>query len=125
MDSIRVHVKYFCVFTSEGIGILKHMSTTLCFMLQMPTTWYIVFFHLQANLAINPAALLPGAAPPVKEPEPTVIGFDQPVQAKTLHTAQKVLVISRDSDCPFTSYVSIAIYIYFILVFLLVVRHEG
>ena len=44
----------------------------------------------QASLAINPAALLPGAAPPVKEEKPVAVGFDQPVEATTLHTAQKV-----------------------------------
>ena len=45
---------------------------------------------LQASLAINPTALLPGASPPVKEEKPVAVGFDQPVEAATLHTAQKV-----------------------------------
>ncbi|XP_060068173.1 WASH complex subunit 2C-like [Ylistrum balloti] len=44
---------------------------------------------LKANIGINPAALLPGAAPPVKEPEPVAIGFDQPAEVKTLHSASK------------------------------------
>ncbi|OWF44676.1 WASH complex subunit 2A-like isoform X2 [Mizuhopecten yessoensis] len=44
---------------------------------------------LKMNIGINPAALLPGAAPPVKEPEPVAIGFDQPAEVKTLHSASK------------------------------------
>ena len=34
--------------------------------------------------------MLPGAAPPVKEPEPLEIGFDVPAEAKTLTSANKV-----------------------------------
>ena len=34
--------------------------------------------------------MLPGAAPPVKEPEPVEIGFDVPAEAKTLSSANKV-----------------------------------
>ena len=45
---------------------------------------------LQATLNFNPAAMLPGAAPPVKEPEPVEIGFDVPPEAKTLSSANKV-----------------------------------
>ena len=44
----------------------------------------------QASLNFNPAAMLPGAAPPVKEPEPVEIGFDVPAEAKTLASANKV-----------------------------------
>ena len=43
------------------------------------------------NIGINPAALLPGAAPPIKEPDNVAIGFDTPAEAKTLHSANKVL----------------------------------
>ncbi len=43
----------------------------------------------QASLAINPAALLPGAAPPTRDEAPAGVGFDEPAQAQTLHTAQK------------------------------------
>ncbi|XP_048730198.2 WASH complex subunit 2-like isoform X4 [Ostrea edulis] len=44
---------------------------------------------LQMNLGINPAALLPGAAPPVKEPEVVAVGFDTPAQVNTLQSANK------------------------------------
>ncbi|CAH1772321.1 unnamed protein product, partial [Owenia fusiformis] len=44
---------------------------------------------LQAGLNINPSALLPGAAPPVQEPTPSVAGFDKPAEVKTLHSANK------------------------------------
>ncbi len=44
----------------------------------------------QANLAINPAALLPGATRRVKEPEDKVVSFDEPIQAQTLHSVHKV-----------------------------------
>ena len=44
----------------------------------------------QATLNFNPASMLPGAAPPVKEPEPIEIGFDVPAEAKTLSSANKV-----------------------------------
>uniref|UniRef100_K1QYB9 Protein FAM21A n=1 Tax=Magallana gigas TaxID=29159 RepID=K1QYB9_MAGGI len=43
----------------------------------------------EANLAINPAAMLPGAAPPVREPQVVPVGFDIPAQANTLHSANK------------------------------------
>lgn len=46
----------------------------------------------QMNLGINPAALLPGAAPPVKEPEVVAVGFDTPAQVNTLQSANKVSV---------------------------------
>ncbi|KAL3887964.1 hypothetical protein ACJMK2_000349 [Sinanodonta woodiana] len=42
-----------------------------------------------ANLAINPAALMPGAAPPMKEEAPQSVGFDQPADVKTLQSATK------------------------------------
>ena len=35
-------------------------------------------------MAINPAALKPGAAPPSRELEPEPIDFDKPAQVKTL-----------------------------------------
>ena len=41
-------------------------------------------------MAIYPTALLPGAAPPAKQEKQPAVGFDQPVEAATLHTAQKV-----------------------------------
>ena len=44
---------------------------------------------------INPSALLPGAAPPTKEPQPTPVGFDEPVKASTLSTVVKVGVPSK------------------------------
>ncbi|XP_061181281.1 WASH complex subunit 2-like isoform X2 [Saccostrea echinata] len=44
---------------------------------------------LQMNLGINPAAMLPGATPPIKEPEVVAVGFDTPAQANTLHSANK------------------------------------
>ncbi|KAI8484362.1 retrograde transport, endosome to Golgi [Branchiostoma belcheri] len=44
---------------------------------------------LQASLAINPSAMLPGAAPPVKEPESVPVSFDQPMQTKTLESLSK------------------------------------
>lgn len=50
---------------------------------------FLVLF-LQNKLKFNPAALLPGAAPPVKEPEPVPVGFDSPPEAKTLQSANKV-----------------------------------
>lgn len=52
---------------------------------------------LQVNLGINPAALLPGAAPPNREPENVAIGFDLPAEANTLHSANKdrAKIISR------------------------------
>ena len=34
--------------------------------------------------------MLPGAGPPVKEPEPVNIGFDIPAEARTLQSANKV-----------------------------------
>jgi hypothetical protein len=34
--------------------------------------------------------MLPGAAPPVKEPEPLNIGFDAPAEVRTLQSANKV-----------------------------------
>ena len=46
----------------------------------------------QANLNFNPAAMLPGAAPPTKEPEPISIGFDVPAEARTLQSANKVTI---------------------------------
>ncbi|XP_064652229.1 WASH complex subunit 2-like [Lineus longissimus] len=42
-----------------------------------------------AGLNINPQALLPGAAPPIKEPEQVAIGFDQPASANTLQSLTK------------------------------------
>lgn len=48
--------------------------------------------HPQANLAINPSALKPGAAPPVKEDAPREVGFDVPVSANTLTSLQKVII---------------------------------
>ncbi|KAK3588328.1 hypothetical protein CHS0354_016699 [Potamilus streckersoni] len=44
---------------------------------------------LQVNLDINPAALMPGAAPPMKEEAPQSVGFDQPADVKTLHSVNK------------------------------------
>ena len=51
----------------------------------------MLFLIWQMNIGINPAALLPGAAPPVKEPDNAAVGFDTPAEAKTLHSANKVL----------------------------------
>lgn len=34
--------------------------------------------------------MLPGAAPPVREPQVVPVGFDVPAQANTLHSANKV-----------------------------------
>lgn len=34
--------------------------------------------------------MLPGAAPPVREPQAVPVGFDVPAQANTLHSANKV-----------------------------------
>ena len=34
--------------------------------------------------------MLPGAAPPVREPEAVAVGFDVPAQANTLESANKV-----------------------------------
>ncbi|XP_023931850.1 WASH complex subunit 2-like [Lingula anatina] len=46
--------------------------------------------RLQAGLAFNPAALLPGAAPVAKEPETVAVGFDQPMSTtSTLQNAAK------------------------------------
>lgn len=42
------------------------------------------------NLGINPAALLPGAAPPSEKIENEAIGFDKPAEVKTLQSANKV-----------------------------------
>jgi len=36
--------------------------------------------------------MLPGAAPPVKEPEVVAVGFDEPAEVRTLHSAGKVSV---------------------------------
>ena len=66
---------------------IRHAA--LVFVRLFNSSMYVI---LQASLAINPAALLPGAAPPVKEEKPVAVGFDQPVEATTLHTAQKVRV---------------------------------
>ena len=52
--------------------------------------WGVVFltgYFLQASLGINPAALLPGAAPKVKEPEAKAATFDQPAEVTTLQSA--------------------------------------
>ncbi|XP_052085774.1 WASH complex subunit 2-like isoform X2 [Mytilus californianus] len=43
----------------------------------------------EMNLGINPAALLPGAAPPSEKLETEVIGFDKPAEVKTLQSANK------------------------------------
>ena len=41
-------------------------------------------------MAIDPTALLPGAAPPVKAVEPGAVGFDEPAKVDTLQSAAKV-----------------------------------
>lgn len=41
----------------------------------------------------NPAALLPGAAPPKKESAPAAVSFDEPVVVKTLENVAKVTIL--------------------------------
>lgn len=38
----------------------------------------------------NPAALLPGAAPPKRDATPSAVSFDEPVVVKTLDNVAKV-----------------------------------
>ncbi|KAK7091909.1 hypothetical protein V1264_009526 [Littorina saxatilis] len=53
--------------------------------------------NLQKSLNFNPAALLPGAAPPDRDVEPTPVGFEDPADINPLQTAAKdrAKVISR------------------------------
>ncbi|XP_052763862.1 WASH complex subunit 2-like isoform X2 [Mya arenaria] len=48
-----------------------------------------LFSEKAASLNFNPSAMMPGAAPPQKEPEPLNIGFDQPAEIRTLQSANK------------------------------------
>lgn len=42
--------------------------------------------------------MLPGAAPPVREPQAVPVDFDVPAQANTLHSANKVTVVFETED---------------------------
>jgi hypothetical protein len=53
---------------------------------------------LQKSLNFNPAAMLPGAAPPNKEAEPTAIGFENPADVSTLENIAKVSATFMNKD---------------------------
>ena len=50
---------------------------------------------LQKSLNFNPAAMLPGAAPPSRDVEPSAVGFDDPADVSPLQSAAKVNAIFR------------------------------
>ncbi|KAL5014840.1 hypothetical protein ScPMuIL_009110 [Solemya velum] len=44
---------------------------------------------IKSSIGINPAALLPGAAPPSKSPEPVAVDFEKPADTQTLESVNK------------------------------------
>lgn len=50
-----------------------------------------MLLHVKVSLAINPAALLPGAAPPSSQPDSVAASFDtKPVLSNALQSVTKV-----------------------------------